>query len=122
MTIKKFRIRLENKNTKEIATDFVTLDELLNRNGCYWSKKWRVLTKNQYIGLKDKNGVEIYEWDIIEFESEVLKIKKLFYIESYEAQFIPIPFTKSIIEAVNNGRVIGTVYENPELFKEVGNE
>ena len=81
----------------------------------------------QYTGLKDKNGKEIYEGDIIfiKGETKLLDIKgKVEYSNTF-AQFI-ITNTGSIVNETEplgdyeeeNIEVIGNIYDNPELLEE----
>lgn len=74
----------------------------------------------QYTGLKDLNGVEIYEGDIYENKNGIKWV--VYYDErsaSYLADAINADYkAKAFINRKENtnGRVIGNIYENPELL------
>ncbi|EAU00370.1 YopX family protein [Campylobacter curvus] len=87
----------------------------------------------QYTGLKDRNGKEIYEGDILEFRANPFDRKRdLFQVvfkdggfrdewNNYIGQYLPPD-----IRNKQGGRVrlneaceiIGNIYENPELLEE----
>ena len=78
-------------------------------------------TIGQYTGLKDKNGKEIYEGDIVKvFTNKEWRIGKIIYEHSEFT--IDVTNNKdlkygrtSIIE--NLTEVIGNIYDNPELLE-----
>jgi len=93
--------------------------------GSFLNNKWYDV--EQFTGLKDVNGKEIYEGDIIEFfgANKKIKVKKEFGIIVYKADRYGAGFN-SIIQNKERGYgginiaqdiVVGNVHENPELLE-----
>jgi hypothetical protein len=72
----------------------------------------------QFTGLADKNGVEIYEGDIIEYSASEYWAPKPFYGKKRSAvewQDITCSFTPGLNSGLSE--VIGNIYESPELLE-----
>lgn len=89
-----------------------------SKDRIYPQEHW-VMT--QYTGLKDKQGIEIYEGDIVDYNN---KFKLLIEFSDVNASFIAkrvsdetmlMNFRKNMAE--ERLEVIGNVYENPELLE-----
>ena len=82
-------------------------------------------TLSQYTGLKDKNGKEIYEGDIVQGNFGIPPIGVRSVVEYEGSAFIiktpkcnPKEVTlRTGIECLDL-HIIGNIYENPELLKE----
>lgn len=98
-----------------------------------WSDKFcgdMLVDKNtigQYTGLKDKNGVEIYEGDIIKtnFEKQFLvkwipRIASFCYVEICKNVEGKYYLSKELQAGSYEVEVIGNIYDNKELLKKEG--
>lgn len=125
-------IKFRARDKKDGKWYYFTLQELVN--GATQTSEFcdiDLVDWSQYTGLKDKSGKEIYEGYIVSgiFRKGVIGLnditlgKVMFYSPSFyicppsENKFI-MPFNDNVlVDKDTNYKIIGNIYENPELLK-----
>jgi uncharacterized phage protein (TIGR01671 family) len=136
----KFRITYQHEDTGRITQRIIELGHPIPHLG----ERWFVIGQDQFTGLKDKNGKEIYEGDIlrcdwtarkkhgleyvqIEEIKDKIQIHEVFYSVHAAGFFMAIDKELSeekykdeilltAFRAKSFTEVIGNIYENPELL------
>lgn len=102
----------------EIERHSIFLSKSENENGGHWVEDIITKTIGQFTGLYDKDGKEIYEGDILDFNGLTVEVR----------------FVRGVFAFLANGdlddelcgdcrtdlfaKVIGNIHDNPELLKE----
>ena len=93
-----------------------TLEQYFSERGWVWM---------QFTGLKDAKGVEIYEGDVVQYETDYYgkhRISKVTvrWEDDIENDSFGCPFTTGYVIPGGQWEVIGNIYQHPELLKQHG--
>ena len=122
---REIKFRAYHHLTKKIINPEEVSNKTLGKNPIEWhnERKWTLM---QYTGLKDKNGKEIYEGDIVSIEYgkgvvEYSEKQAMFIInwigdnEAYNESLAYNPRNYIYGKTRKDIEVIGNIYENPEF-------
>lgn len=109
--MREVKFRAWEMNYKEIIdVDSINFESKIINTECAWRMFSEVILM-QYTGLKDVNGIEIYEGDVCE---SVLGIKG---IVIFDKGAYKLKSKQSMYGISKLPKVIGNIYENPELLE-----
>lgn len=110
-------------------------DEAPLHSGTYPNDAFEIYYREEYIGIKSKSGIEMYENDILKFSNDLgrLNLHKIFrtseggglvinshqddFYKAEETQFFTACADLQNIGYLKQCEVVGDIYLNPELWK-----
>ena len=117
--MREIKFRAWDKNTKiMIHWDYLVKSRISFRNF-----RWALLSENsenfelmQYTGIKDANGIEVYEGDVLKDHNEYWEVR--FFDGAFWVASIRGNAESELLCGNDYMEIIGNRYENPELLKE----
>ncbi len=109
--MREIKFRAWNETTKTMTTPFVWVNESNLFSTVMTSSPTHELM--QFTGLKDSDGIDIYEGDIVEDEEHYYSV--ISWSDKYSCWYASD--TGGVDDLCWPIRVIGNIHQNPELLK-----
>jgi hypothetical protein len=118
LDMREIKFRVYDHDKKQMLLPGKDIIILSNNGVTADTETWSIM---QFTGLKDKNGKEVFEGDILSDEDEFVPELDIVEWNTKTARWV-FPEAIGGYYPLNESRaVIGNVYENPDLLKEKTN-
>jgi len=112
----KFRAWIKNKMKQWDLEFFSDMSPVTGYGSEFPDKDDPEIILMQFTGLKDKNGKDVWEGDLIKYYNDILIVEYDESTASFQMGFSSFVLDQEVC-SYDDIEVIGNIYENPELIK-----
>ena len=119
--MRELKFRIWSEEDKEYRSDIRVSDLVIDIDGApstIYSNEGDRFDIEQYTGLKDKNGKEIYDGDIVQIDDHILGDFEVLWHNLGWTIKRSVGFETLGVHKSEDIVVIGNIHENPELLEE----